>query len=55
MACQVVEWMQPSHLAPEHGEIARQAGMAVIVTHPNLIRTYDFSMRRRKGPLKKVD
>lgn len=50
----MVEWLQPSGMAPEHGEIARQAGMAVIITHPCLIRTYDFSMRKRKGLLRKV-
>ncbi|KAK9811118.1 hypothetical protein WJX73_003805 [Symbiochloris irregularis] len=53
VAVKVIEWLQPAHLQAEHGEIARQAGMAVIITHPNLIRTYDFSMRRRRGVLKK--
>ena len=50
----MVEWKLHRNQAPEHSEIARQAGMAVIITHTTLIRTYDFSLRPCSSRIKKV-
>lgn len=47
---QVIEWQHVGPKGAEQSALVKEGVVAVMLNHPNIVRTFDFGIRKRRQP-----